>query len=167
MKSKRLYSSMRANFAGIIHQKMMRNKKIWIVVNDLGYKMWDKIRADFPERFINAGSAEQTMLGVAVGLALSGKIPIVYSITSFLLYRPFETIRNYIDYEKIPVKLVGGGHGRDYLHEGFSHWVEEDKKVMAVFKNIKSVWLEQIEEIPTIVDKMIKSKEPWYLNLRR
>lgn len=167
MKTQVLHPSMRAHFAHAMHKKMARNKSIWLIVNDLGYKMWDKVRADFPERFINVGAAEQSMVGIAIGLALSEKIAVVYSITSFLLYRPFETIRNYIHYEKIPVKLIGGGRKRDYLHDGFSHWVDEDEAVMAIFKNIKPAWPQTNEEIPRLVNEMIKSKDPWYINLTR
>jgi transketolase len=100
-------------------------------------------------------------------MALNGKIPFVYSITTFLLYRPFETIRNYINHEKIPVKLIGGGRDRDYSHDGFSHWAEEDKKVLKIFNNIKALWPENKEKIPGIVDKMVKDNNPWYLNLKR
>lgn len=158
---------MRAIFASEIHKKMAENDKIWVLVNDLGYKMWDKIKKDFPQRFINAGAAEQSMIGIGVGLALEEKIPIVYSITTFLLYRPFETIRNYINHEKIPVKLIGSGRDRDYVHDGFSHWAEEDKQVMKLFGNIKSSWPETTGEIPELVKKMVKDKNPWYINLRR
>lgn len=158
---------MRALFAHSIHEKMRQNKKIYVVVGDLGYKMWDTVRKDFPDRFINVGAAEQTLIGIGVGLALNGKIPIVYSITTFLLYRPFETIRNYINYEKIPVKLIGSGRNKDYIHDGISHWAEEDKQIMSIFKNIKSTWPDDIDEIPKLVNKMIKSNHPWYINLKR
>ena len=167
MKTLDINNSQRAHFADLIYKKMSKNKKIWIVVNDLGYKMWDKVRENFSDRFINVGAAEQAMMGIAVGLALSGKIPIVYSITTFLLYRPFETIRNYINYEKIPVKLIGGGRDQDYLHDGFSHWAEEDKEILSILKNIESVWPENNEDISQIVDEMIKKNKPWYVNLRR
>ena len=167
MKTLDINNSQRAHFADLIYKKMSKNKKIWIVVNDLGYKMWDKVRENFSDRFINVGAAEQAMMGIAVGLALSGKIPIVYSITTFLLYRPFETIRNYINYEKIPVKLIGGGRDKDYLHDGFSHWAEEDKEILSILKNIESVWPENNEDISQIVDEMIKKNKPWYVNLRR
>ncbi len=160
-------TSIRSYFADCIHEQMGKNDNIYIVVNDLGYKIWDKIRKDFPNRFINVGAAEQTLIGVAVGLALENKVPIVYSITSFLLYRPFETIRNYVNYEKIPVKLIGAGRDRDYLENGISHWSEEDKEIMAIFKNIKSFWPDERKSIPKLVEKMIASKEPWYINLRR
>lgn len=167
MKGIILHPSMRAHFAHAIYKKMVKNKKIWVVVGDLGYKMWDQVKKDFPDRFINVGASEQAMLGIAVGLALSGKIPIVYSITTFLLYRPFETIRTYINHEKIPVKLIGGGRDKDYIHDGISHWSEDDKMIMANFKNIKSIWPEKNDEIAGLVSKMIESNEPWYLNLKR
>lgn len=158
---------MRAIFASEIYKIMSKNNKIWVLVNDLGYKMWDKVKQDFPNRFINVGAAEQTLIGVGVGLALSGKIPIVYSITSFLLYRPFEAIRNYVNHEKIAVKLIGAGRDKDYLHDGVSHWSKEDKKIMKIFKNIKARWPETLGEIPQLVNEMIKSNKPWYVNLRR
>lgn len=158
---------MRRSFADEIHKHMKRNDRMWVLVNDLGYKMWDPIRKDFPRRFINVGAAEQAMMGIAVGLALEGNIPIVYSITTFLLYRPFETIRNYIHHEKIPVKLVGSGRDRDYAHDGISHWPTKEREVLSIFDNIEAHWPERLEEIPSLVSAMIRSKKPWYINLRR
>ncbi len=167
MKKQPIKPVMRASFAREIHKHMKTNKNIWVLVNDLGYKMWDQIRLDYPSRFINVGAAEQSMIGIATGLALSGKIPIVYSITTFLLYRPFETIRNYLNHEKIPVKLIGSGRNKEYFDLGISHWAEEDKEVMKIFKNIKSHWPKESDEIPSLVRKMIKDKNPWYINLKR
>lgn len=158
---------MRKLFADIILKKMHENKRIIIISGDLGYKMWDKVREVFPERFINVGAAEQAMMGVAVGYALEGFIPIVYSITTFLLYRPFETIRNYINYEKIPVKLIGSGRDKDYSHDGISHWAEEDREIMKILSNIKSTWPEGNEELVKIIDAMLSDNNPWYVNLRR
>lgn len=158
---------MRGYFAYAVYQAMQKDDRIWVVTGDLGYGMWDKIKADFPKRFLNVGAAEQSMVGVGVGLALGGKIPVLYSITTFLLYRPFETIRNYINNEKIPVKLIGSGRDRDYAHDGMSHWAEEDRRVMAILGNIKSVWPETKEEIPGLVEKMLADNSGWYINLRR
>lgn len=161
------HDSMRGWFAYELYNKMRMNKDIYLLTGDLGYKMFDYIKNRYKNRFINVGAAEQTLVGVGVGLALEGKIVICYSITPFLLYRPFETIRNYVNREKIPVILVGGGRDRDYLDDGFSHWCEEDKRVMRIFKNIKSYWPETKEEIPPLLTKIIKSKKPTYLNLRK
>lgn len=164
---KQRYQSMRGWFAYELYKHMAKNPKIWLVVGDLGYKVFDRIQNDFPKRFINCGAAEQSMMGIAVGLALEGKVPIVYSMSSFLLYRPFETIRNYIDYERIPVKLVGSGRNKDYLDHALCHWAQEDKKIMKIFKNIHAKWPQTVEEIPGLVTDMIKSNSPWYINLRR
>jgi len=161
------YDSMRGWFAYELYQQMKKNKDIWLIVGDLGYKMFDFIRDEMPDRFINTGAAEQSMIGIAVGLALEGKIPFVYSITPFLLYRPFETIRNYVNHEKIPVKLIGGGRDKDYGEDGFSHWSEEDKQVMKIFSNIKAYWPKEKEEIPNLLKSIINNKKPTYLNLKR
>lgn len=158
---------MRRYFADLLHEKMTVNKKIWVITGDLGYKLWDQIRIDYPDRFVNVGAAEQTMVGVGIGLALEGKIPFVYSITTFLLYRPFESIRNYINHERIPVKLIGSGRNKDYYHDGFSHWAEEDRKIMKILKNINSRWPEKNEEIPDLIDEMLKNNSPYYINFRK
>jgi transketolase len=161
------HQSERGYFAHEIYLRMRKNKRIWVVVGDLGYKMWDKIRTDYPDRFINTGASEQAMMGIAVGLALSGKIPIVYSISTFLLLRPFETIRNYIDYEQIPVKLVGSGREKDYIDDGISHWLLQEKRLFKIFNNIQARWPETKEEIPDLVKEMLLSDKPWYINLKR
>lgn len=158
---------MRRFFADILHEKMAKNKKIWVVSADMGYRMWDSIRQDYPDRFINTGAAEQAMIGIAIGLALEKKIPLVYSITPFLLYRPFESIRNYINHEKIPVKLIASGRDRDYAHDGISHWAEEDKKVMKILTNIRSRWPKTNKEIPALIEEMIENEAPYYINLRK
>jgi len=107
------------------------------------------------------------MLGMASGMAMEGKIPIVYSITPFLLYRPFEIIRNYVDHEKLPVKLVGGGRDKDYGYLGFSHWASEDREVMKVFKNIKTLHPDTVEEMNDSFSMVTDPKIPLYINLRR
>lgn len=158
---------MRGYFSYELYYHMRKNKNIWVVVGDLGYGMFDEIKKAFPDRFINVGAAEQTMMGVGIGLALEGKIPFLYTATPFLLYRPFETIRNYINRERIPVKLIGSGRGKDYLYDGFSHWAEEDRKIMKIFSNILSFWPKNKEEIPNLLSKIISNNQPVYLNLRR
>jgi len=158
---------MRKIFSNLLYEEMLRNDQIVLVTADLGYGLWDKIRDDFPKRFHNVGSSEQLMMGMAAGLAMDNKIPIVYSITPFLLYRPFEFIRNYVDHESIPVKLVGGGRDDDYGYLGFSHWAHDDKRIMSVFDNIEMIHPESREELEEIFNIFIESDRPHYMNLRR
>jgi transketolase len=154
-------------FVYYLHIFMSWDERIFVLTADVGHGILDKIRSDFPDRFINVGAAEQSLLDIGVGLAMSGKIPVCYSMTPFILYRGFETIRNYIDHEKIPVIMVGRGRGREYKNCGFSHWSEEDKDVMKLFKNIKSYWPEKKDEICSIMFKSILCFEPVYINFSK
>lgn len=161
------HDSQRGYFFYSLWEQMKTNRDIFCLTGDLGWGMMDSIRDDYPDNFLNCGASEQAMVDIGIGLAMSGKIPIVYSITPFLLYRPFESIRNYINNEKIPVLLIGGGRDSDYQHDGFSHTAIEDKEVMNLFPNIKSYWPQTKEEIPELVTKVLESKCPSYINLTR
>jgi len=162
------HESQRGFFTYELYRYMFHNDKIFLLMGDLGYKMFDAIRESFPDRTINTGAAEQALLDIGIGLALQGKIPVCYSITPFLLYRPFEAIRTYINYEKIPVKLMGGGRGKDYSHDGMSHWSEDDKEFMDHFKNIKGYYPQTKEEINSnYVKELLTNNKPVYINLSR
>ncbi len=126
----------RRHFADLLLIEMRANPNIVVYVADLGYMMWNEIRAEFPDRFVNMGASEQLLVGAAVGAALCGKLPICYSITPFIAYRPAEWIRNYLDHEQINVKLVGAGLGADYAHDGFSHHIWNLGPTMACYPNL-------------------------------
>ena len=168
LKTEEYHDSIRGYFAGELYNQMIDNKDIFCITADLGYGMLDKIKRDFPERFINVGAAEQTLIGVGVGLAEMDKIPIVYSITPFLLYRSFETIRNYINKEQVPVKLVGSGRDDDYKDDGFSHSATDVKSILdAAFSNVVQLWPETKEEIPNILQQTISNGKPTFISLKR
>lgn len=158
---------MRRTFFKELYSAMKKNNHIWAISGDLGYGGFDKIRDEFPGRFINVGAAEQTGLDIAVGLALQGEVPFFYSITPFSLYRPFETIRTYIDHEDIPVIIVGSGRDKDYAHDGFSHDATDDKRFMKHFKNIISIWPSDKEIIKDIIYAAVHGNRPFYINLSR
>lgn len=157
---------MRKLFAKKLYNYMEKNDKIYFLTGDLGYQLFNRIQNKFYRRFINCGASEQAMLDIAVGLATSGKIPFVYSITPFILYRPYETIRNSLNYEKIPVKLIGVGRNKEYGKLGFSHWAEDDSQVMKNFPNIESYWPEY-KDFNRLFDKIIYNNKPVYINLKK
>lgn len=158
---------MRPTFFKELYKQMQLNEKIYLLVGDLGYGGADKIRDDFPDRFINCGASEQAMMGLACGLAQEGKIPFVYSITPFLIYRPFETLRTYINHEEIPVHLVGSGRDDDYTHDGYSHNAHDVKQVLDTLPNIQQYWPDDRESIPSIIEEIIKNNKPTFLSLKR
>ena len=146
---------------------MSNNPDIYLITGDLGYGLWDKVKNDYPDRFYNVGSSEMAMMGAAIGLAMDNKIPYVYSITPFAIYRPFEMIRNYLDHENIPVNIVGGGRDRDYSYLGFSHWSHDDRRIMGVFDNVKSFWPENEDELLNSFQFSLTKQSPTYINLKR
>ena len=158
---------MRYKFAEALEKEMEKNENVFFITADLGYKIFDNILAKFPTRAMTIGASEQLMLGMAVGLASSGKIPVVYSITPFLLYRPFELLRNYLDNELSNVKLVGSGRDNDYSHDGFTHYAGDDKTILSSLKNIECSWPEYKEQIPLLLTHIINTPGPKYLNLKR
>lgn len=158
---------MRRDFAKMIHTEMATNPDIYLITGDLGYGLWDQVRDDYPDRFFNVGSSEMAMMGMGIGLAMDGKIPYVYSITPFAIYRPFEMIRNYLDHEKIPVNIIGGGRDQEYGYLGFSHWSHDDKRVMSTFDNVVSIWPTDEKELLECFQLTLKKQSPLYLNLKR
>lgn len=144
---------------------MSENKDIWALTGDLGFGGFDKIREDFPDRFINCGASEQAMMGMAVGLAQEGKIPFVYSITPFLLFRPFETIRNYLHHEKAHVILIGSGRYTEYEHDGFSHDATDDTNLHNL--NIDKYRPTSLYELHSAVDDSISSNKASFISLSK
>lgn len=123
---------MRKAFVDVLMELAQRDPRIVLLTGDLGFRLMEPFAAQFPERFINMGVAEQNTVGVATGMAEAGLIPFVYSITPFAVLRPYEFIRNGPIYHQFPVRIVGAGGGFDYAHEGMSHFALEDVGVLRV-----------------------------------
>lgn len=153
---------MRRKFAIDLYELMKVDENIILITGDLGFGMYDKIKSELPNQFYNVGAAEQVMMDIGIGMAMYGKIPVVYSITPFLIFRAMESIRNYIDHEKIPVIMVGSGRRDDYKTEGFSHDASDDYFLM-LFKNI--IFLSPENEFN--LKEIIYMNKPVYLNLKR
>lgn len=156
---------MRKQFAKMLYEAMSTDSRIFLLTADLGYGILDDIRRDFPDRAVNVGSCEQLMIGTAVGLANSGYVPVCYSITPFLLYRPFEMIRNYVNYEKLNVKLVGSGRDKDYSHDGITHWADDDLTIMKCLSNISLFKPKELTD--EVFNTFLFSDKPTYLNISR
>ncbi len=163
------HDSIRGWFAAALHDEMEKDDQIRLIVADLGWGMWDAVRDDFPDRFVNTGASEQLAVGIGVGMALSGLKPFVYSITTFLLFRAFEWHRNYVNHENIPVRLVGSGMDKDYAHDGISHQPSsyELRTISQVLPNIQHYIPAEKHYVPEMVINMVARNEPSFICLRR
>ena len=97
---------MRTTFVKTLIELARKDDRIFLLTPDMGYSVLEPFRDEFPERFLNTGIAEQNTIGVAAGLALSGKIVYVYSIIPFVTMRCFEQVRLDLAYNNANVKLI-------------------------------------------------------------
>ena len=102
---------MRTAFVEELVRLAKEDERIWLVCGDVGYAVLEAFAHRFPERYLNAGVAEQSMTGIAAGLALSGKTVFTYSIANFPVMRCLEQIRNDVCYHGLNVKIVAVGGG--------------------------------------------------------
>lgn len=120
---------MRNAFATAVASQCNHND-CFFLTGDLGFMSLEVVKTAFGSRFINAGVAEQNMVGVAAGLAREGLKVFAYSIAPFCYARPFEQIRNDVCLGNLPVCLVGNGGGYAYGHMGPTHHALEDCAAM-------------------------------------
>jgi transketolase len=124
--------------------------RIVLLVGDIGYKIFDDFRERHPKRFFNMGICEQSLIGVSAGMAIEGLKPWVYTITPFLIERPFEQIKLDINEQNVNVKLVGYA---DYPTLGPTHSEMNAKLLMTFFPKIKSYFpRDGVETISNILD---------------
>jgi len=115
------------------------NERVVLITGDLGYLVIEEFMERFPDRFFNAGVAEQNMVGVATGLAEAGYIPFVYSIVNFATLRPYEVFRNGPIIHHLPVRLIGVGGGLEYTNNGVTHYGLEDVGIMRVQNGLQVI----------------------------
>jgi len=128
---------MRNKFADVIYDIGKVDDSICAIVADISPAgSMVNFREEFPDRFINCGVAEQSMIGIAAGLALKGMRPFCYTIATFSLYRPFEMIRVDLCYQNLPVTIIGMGAGVIYSTLGGTHHSMEDIAVASSIPNM-------------------------------
>jgi transketolase len=141
--------------------------RIVLLTGDLGYMAMEPFRDRFPKRFINAGVAEQNMIGMATGMAEAGLRPYVYSIATFAALRPFEFIRNGPVLHHLPVRIVGMGGGFDYGHAGATHYAAEDIGVLRTLPGLAIVIPADSRQAATALRVTASIEGPVYYSLSR
>jgi transketolase len=141
------------------------NSNIALIVGDLGYGVVEPFAELFPERFFNAGVAEQNMMGLAAGLASEGFHVFTYSIANFPTFRCAEQIRNDIDYHNLAVTVVAVGGGVAYGNLGYSHHAIQDYALMRIFPNMLIAAPGDPMELRASVRFLIDNPQPSYLRI--
>ena len=146
-------------------QRARIDERIYLITPDLGFSVLEKFAHEFPERFLNVGIAEQNAVGVAAGLALSGKVVYVYSIIPFITMRCFEQVRVDVAYMNTKVRLVGVGAGLSYGPAGATHHAIEDIAIMRALPNMTVCCPGDPVEAREIVNQSFEFDGPMYIRL--
>ena len=154
---------MRRRFGKVITEFADKDKKIYLIVGDIGFRIFDDFREQHPERFINMGICEQSIIGVSAGMALEGLKPWVYTITPFLIERPFEQVKLDIDQQNVNVKLVGYA---DYPTLGPTHTELNGEKLMQLFTNISSFFPKDGDETQKMTNQAYEKNSPAFISLK-
>jgi len=156
---------MRDAFISTLLQEAETDQHLFLVVGDLGYGVVDQFAKEFPERFLNAGVAEQNMIGVASGLAATGFNVVVYSIANFPTMRCLEQIRNDVCYHELPVTIVTVGAGFAYGTHGYTHHAIEDLAVMRPLPGMNVLCPADPAEARSAARGIATRREPTYIRL--
>jgi transketolase len=156
---------MRSEFIRSLCELSEGDPSTFLVIGDLGYGVIEPFAERFPDRFLNAGVAEQSMVGVAAGLASQGHTVFVYSIANFPTLRALEQVRNDVAYHGHPVVIVSVGAGLSYGTLGYSHHAVEDLAIMRAIPNISVYSPGDALEVAASLKHIIRNKTPAYLRL--
>lgn len=156
---------MRTAFSNALVEAALRDERVVLLTGDHGYALFDEFRKRCPGQYINAGIAEQNMVGVAAGLAKGGFRPIVYGLSAFVPVRVVEQIKIDVCYEKLPVVFTGDGAGLVYSTLGTSHQSFEDIACLRAVPHIEILSPCDAQELTACMAAALAHEGPVYMRM--
>src|SRR5437588_8621157 len=156
---------MRNAFAKMLVQAARTDPRILLLTGDHGYALFDEFRRRCPGQYLNAGVAEQNMVGVAAGLAKGGLRPVVYSLSAFVPVRVLEQIKIDVCYEELPVVFIGDGAGVVYSTLGTSHQSTEDVAALRALPHLAILSPADDLEMTACMELAFRREGPVYLRM--
>ena len=155
---------MRKTVSRFIMEKARADDRIVVIIGDVGFGMFEDFKRRYPSRFFNVGICEQTMIGLAAGMALEGYKPYVYTITPFLIERPFEQIKLDVDQQMANVKLLGYA---EYPSDGVTHKELNARGLMNLFPHVHSFFPDSVSELERVLDETYHFDAPCFIRLTK
>ena len=156
---------MREAFSNALVRLALDDPRVILLTGDHGYALFDEFRKRCPEQYINAGIAEQNMVGMAAGLARVGFRPFVYGLAAFIPIRTVEQIKLDIAHDDLPVVLLGDGAGFVYSHLGTSHQSTEDIACTRAIPRLQVMSPADRFEMAAAMDYAYEAQGPVYLRM--
>jgi transketolase len=148
-----------------ILSEMESNPNIFFLTADMGINLVEKIEEKYPDRFLNVGIAEQNLIGIAAGLVNIGYLPVVYTISNFLIHRCFEQIRNDICLHQYPIILLGTSTGYDNSALGPTHHIIDEWGALKSFPGIEVFCPSTKSNAKKLIQKVLVSGKPTYIRV--
>jgi transketolase len=156
---------MRAAFSEALVRLAKADPNVLLLTGDHGYALFDEFRKECPSQYINAGIAEQNMVGMAAGLARAGFRPFVYGLSAFIPVRVVEQIKLDVAHDKLPVVFIGDGAGFVYSHLGTSHQSTEDIACTRAIPELSIYSPADRFEVTACMNMAYQAKAPVYLRM--
>lgn len=156
---------MRNAFSDALVRLAISDPRVLLLTGDHGYALFDPFRKACPDQYINAGIAEQNMVGMAAGLARVGYRPFVYGLSAFVPVRVLEQIKLDIAHDNLPVVLLGDGAGFVYSHLGTSHQSTEDIACTRAVPQLAVLSPSDASEMTACMDLAYEMNTPVYLRM--
>ena len=157
--------TMRDQMAQTIEDTMARDERVMLVLAEISRTLLDAIFRKYPDRAVNVGIMEQTMVSVAAGIAVEGFIPVVHSIAPFLAERPFEQLKDDFCYQRLGGNFISIGGSYDYSTEGMTHHGPGDVPILRSLPGMRIVVPGTPTEFDALFREAYASGAPTYYRL--
>jgi len=158
---------MRTETIDVLTAYARNNPDLMLLTADLGYSVLERFAEALPAQYANVGVCEQAMVGIAAGLALSGRRVVLYSIANFPTLRCLEQLRNDVCDPDLPVTVIAVGGGLAYGAQGYTHHGVEDLGIMSMLPNIAVACPADPHEAMQLLPQLLERRRPAYLRLGR
>src|SRR5262249_32554734 len=161
----KMQTDMRQQMAATVTKLMDHDERLAVVLADISTELFADAAARHRQRVVNVGIMEQTMIGVAAGLALEGFIPIAHSIAPFVVERPFEQLKDDFCYQGLGGNFVSIGASYDYATSGATHHAPGDVQVLRSLPGMQIVVPGTAVELDTLLRAAYANGAPTYYRL--
>jgi transketolase len=156
----------RKTFGSAVLDVAKKNPDIVVLSADSGGSSgFTEFKKIYPNRYFEFGIMEQAVVGIASGMATTGKIPVFSAIASFVTSRPYEMFRNDLGYMRQNVKIVGRNGGISYSDLGATHHSLEDFSIIRMIPDVVVLCPQDPNEIKNAVISMLNYKGPVYMRI--
>jgi transketolase len=142
-----------------------KDNRIVLIVCDVGFSFTEEFQKRFPSQYFNFGVTEQSSMLIASAMALSGLKPYIYSMINFMLFRPYEMVRNGVVKHNANVKIIGVKGSEKYKFLGFSHNLLHEQEDIVACQNIGLKWYIPVSSVDKVVEITYRNEQPAYIRL--